>query len=84
LDNSGDYLFVGKTDSDGDTVYNYNAISLYLNAEMSGTSYTYWFANVANTNINATRAVMLKMVTSIYFVSGTLTYTLSSLEVKNV
>jgi hypothetical protein len=83
LNNAGDYLFVGSN-TDGDKVYKYNSISLSLSAEMSGSSNTYWFANIASSQVNSTRAVMLKMVTPIYFGAGTLTYTLSSLETTTI
>lgn len=78
------YIFVGETDTDGDTVYRYNAVTSTPDSPLNGSSPTYYFVNVANTQVNAGRAVMIKKVTPIYFASGTLTYSLSSLQRKTV
>jgi hypothetical protein len=73
-----DYIFVGA-DNDGNVNYNYNQVTLSIVADLSGSSYSYWYADVSG-DLNATRATMLKVSTPIYYNLGTLTYSLSSLN----
>lgn len=74
------YVFVGTVDDDGATAYQYIQVTATLDSALNGSSPTYSFVNVANTRVNAGRAVMVRKVCPIYFASGTLTYTLTSLS----
>lgn len=78
------YIFVGEKDDDGETVYRYNAVTSAPDSPLNGSAPTYYFVNVANTQVNAGRAVMIKMETPIYFASGTLTYSLKNLEREEI
>jgi hypothetical protein len=73
------YIFA-NAEKDGASVYSYNTATLSLVASLPGPSYTYWYATVPNNSFNSARAVMLKVSSPVYFGLGTLTYTLSSLN----
>lgn len=84
-DNNGypvdDYIFF-----DGDDVkrIRYNAVSLAVNADMSGSSPVYWYAALENPDANATRCVLLKKSVPLSFGLGTLTYSLKELRLCNI
>lgn len=73
------YLLTG-TDSEGARKYSYVPVTVSLLSAMSGPSNTYCFATVKNTDMNADRAVMLRMVEVVPFSLGTITYNLSSIK----
>lgn len=77
------YLLAGNND-EGKRVYNFNAMTLSKNSNMTGQARLFWFANVASNSINATRAVMLKCIEPLSFGQGIITYTLSSLEKEEI
>lgn len=76
------YLLAGKNE-DGNVNVSYQAMQLSKNAALNGQSYIYWYASIANSAMNTTRAVMLRYIEPISFGHGTLTYTLSSLTFEN-
>jgi len=81
------YIIFDGTQTDGETAdltIRYTPVTLTISAELTGASPTYWYATVENADLNATRAVLLKMSTDISFGLGTLNYSLSKLQVENI
>ncbi len=79
------YIFFDGRPSDGTETaknFRYNAVSLGINALMKGASSTVWYSTVENNDVNSTRCVLLKMNTILGFGTGTLTYTLKTLELE--
>lgn len=73
------------SDSESDEIFmRFTPVTLSISAELTGSSPTYCYATVENADLNATRAVLLKMQTPLSFGLGTLNYTLSKLQVKNI
>ncbi|MDE7379472.1 MAG: hypothetical protein K2N14_00330 [Clostridia bacterium] len=62
----------------------FNAVSLGMNAYLTGQSPTYWYSTVENADVNTTRCVLLKTVRPLSFGLGTLSYTLKSLNVEKI
>lgn len=82
-----DYIFFDGTPSSGDETartYRYNALSLAVEADLKGSSPTCWFSTVENPDVNGTRSILLRMTTPVSFGLGTLTYSLKSLNVKEI
>lgn len=88
LDNSSpdDYIFFdGGTTEDGETrLYRYSEATVSISADLAGQSYTYWYSTVENADVNATKSVLLRMITPLSFGLGTLTYTLESLKLEEI
>lgn len=85
LDNcDDDYIFFDKGEGDKQRNYRYNAVTmgLYVDSAMTGSSPTFWYSTVENSEINYTRCVLLRMSTPLSFGLGTLNYTLSSLNLQ--
>ncbi|MGN0813647.1 MAG: hypothetical protein ACI4MH_00255 [Candidatus Coproplasma sp.] len=77
------YLFAG-VNSEGNREYSYSAVTVSYVSNMPGSSSVYWYANVADTRLNSTRAALLKIINPVSFSLGTLTYSLSSLTTEAV
>ena len=80
-----DYIFFDGRPSDSTEAsknFRYSAVSLGLNADMSGAPSTVWYSTVENNDVNSTRCVLLKMSNILGFGTGTLTYTLKTLELE--
>ncbi|MGN0808011.1 MAG: hypothetical protein ACI4MN_06175 [Candidatus Coproplasma sp.] len=78
-----DYIFFDGTPSDPEKPekqIRFHNVSLGISADMKGSTAVYSYAAVENTDLNTTRAVLLKMNTPISFYMGTLSYTLSGLS----
>ena len=79
LDDASDdgYLLTGLTD--GVRQYSVKPVVVSLVSSMAGPSTTYHVASVTNTDMNAGRAVIVRMEETVPFNLGTLTYDLQSL-----
>lgn len=75
------YVFLETSD---EISYRYNEIELAIVAKLQGTTSTYWYSTVESNDINAARAVLLRMSTPLSFNLGTLTYTLKTLAVEKI
>lgn len=86
LDSAEGYVFFkdNSTEKNKPRNYRFNAVNFSINAKMSGSSVTNWYASMENADINYTRCVMLKSVSPLSFGMGTLTYTLSGLKVEKL
>lgn len=79
-----DYIFFDGTSFDHETPEKQircNNVKLSVNADMNGSSHVYSYATVENSNLNTTRAVLLKRTTPLSFGLGILTYTINSLSI---
>lgn len=90
LDNApSSYIFfdgtvADKKEGEKDRNYRYSSVSLSVNQSLKGQSPTMWYSTVENNNVNSTRCVLLKRSTPLSFGTGTLTYTLKSLDLETV
>lgn len=85
LDAAAPYIFFdGSNGDESDLGYRYNAVTLTMAAAMAGQSNTYWYSTVENSDINATRSVLLKVITPLSFGLGTLEYNLEKLELVSL
>lgn len=78
-----DYIFFDGTPSDPEKPekqIRFHNVSVGISADMKGSTAVYSYAAVENTDVNATRAVLLKITTPLSFYMGTLSYTLSGLS----
>lgn len=87
--NESGYLFFDgaipdKAEGESDRNFRYNAVSLSVNQSLAGTSPYMWYSTVENSDINATRCVLLRVGTPLSFGMGTLSYTLKSLSLENI
>lgn len=79
-----DYIFFDGTPSGDEEAkgLRYSSVTLSLNADMNGQSPVYWYSTVENNDLNGTRGVLLRMVTPLPFIMGTLDYTLKSVGLE--
>jgi hypothetical protein len=69
---------------DGVATYLCKTITLGLDATMTGSTYTYTYATVADSAFNPTRAVLMKISSPLSFSLGTINYTLASLSYAQI
>ena len=76
-----DYIFFdGATDgSETPRTMRYTPVTATYG---KGANPTYWYATAENTDANATRSLLLRTTTPLAFATGTLTYSLKSLNVE--
>ena len=82
-----DYIFFDGTPSSGDETartYRFNAVSLSVNADLTGSGAVCWYSTVENNDVNGTRSVLLRLTSPVAFGLGTLTYSLKSLNVTEI
>ena len=85
LDAAAPYIFFdGSNGDESELEYRYNAVTLTMAAAMAGQSNTYWYSTVENSDINATRSVLLRIITPLSFGLGTLEYNLEKLELVSL
>lgn len=84
LDGADGYIFFrdNSTDENKKRNYRFNAVTLSLNAKMTGPTATNWYLTMENGDINYTRCVMVKSTTPLSFGMGTLAYRLKNLKVE--
>lgn len=75
------YIFLETSD---EISYRYSGIELAVVAKLQGTTSSYWYSTVESNDINATKAVLLRMSTPLSFNLGTLVYTLKDLSIETV
>lgn len=81
------YIFFDGSSSDPETPakqIRYNAVSLGITADMSGSSPVYWYAALENADANATRCVLLKKSMPLPFGLGTQIFSLKELKLTTV
>ena len=81
-----DYIFFDGTPAGGGAArtYRYNAVTLNISADMQGPTPTCWYTAIENSEINATRSVLIRLTTPLSFNLGTLVYSLKSLNVESI
>ncbi len=78
-----DYIFFDGVSSDKETPakqIRYNAVSIGITADMSGSTPVYWYAALENADANATRCVLLKKNMPLPFALGTQIFSLKELK----
>ena len=78
-----DYIFFDKGEGESARAYRYNSVTMGINPstdKMTGTSPSFWYSTVENSEINSTKCVLLRMSTPLAFGLGTVNYTLKNLR----
>ena len=73
------YLLTGTND-EGARVFSWTPVTVSLVSDMAGPSNTYFYTSVTNADLNAGRAVLMRIEEVVPFSLGTIIYNLSSLE----
>ncbi len=76
------YILTGLTD--GVRKYSWTPVTVSLVSDMTGPSTTYYCASVTNTDMNASRAALMRIEEVVPFNLGTIIYNLSSLTLEAI